>query len=133
MQPPDPTTPLPKPCILVVDDDDGMRKLLEIARNRQGFRVRATATGREAVQLYQSVKNDIAAVVLDVRMPGQDGPRTLGELQRVDPQVRAVFITGFPGGHNEQGLLACGAVRVFEKPFRLMDLVEFLRKLVTPP
>jgi DNA-binding NtrC family response regulator len=132
MQSPDRTKSAPKPCILVVDDDDGMRKLLEVALTRHGFQVRVTANGREAVELYAREKDAIDAVILDVRMPGQDGPRTLADLQRLNPQVRAVFVTGFPGEHNEEDLLMLGAVRVFDKPFRLMDLIEFLRKLVAP-
>jgi CheY-like chemotaxis protein len=117
---------------LVVDDDDGMRKLLEVALSRHGFRVRVTADGHEAVQLYETHKDDIDAVILDVRMPICDGPKTLANLQRVNPHVRAVFVTGFPGDYNVEDLLAFGAARVFKKPFSLMELVEFLRKLITP-
>ncbi len=132
MHSPDSTGSAPKPCVLVVDDDDGMRKLLEVALSRHGFRVRVTADGHEAVQLYETHKDDIDAVVLDVRMPIYDGPKTLADLQRVNPQVRAVFVTGFPGEHNVEDLLARGAAGVFQKPFSLLDLVAFLRKLIKP-
>jgi two-component system OmpR family response regulator len=132
MHSPDSTGSAPKPCVLVVDDDDGMRKLLEVALSRHGFRVRVTADGHEAVQLYETHKDDIDAVILDVRMPVCDGPKTLANLQRVNPLVRAVFVTGFPGDYNVEDLLAFGAAGVFKKPFSLMELVEFLRKLITP-
>jgi two-component system OmpR family response regulator len=132
MHSPDSTGSTSKPCVLVVDDDDGMRKLLEVALTRHGFRVRVTADGREAVQLYEQHKDDIDAVVLDVRMPVCDGPKALADLQRVNPNVRAVFVTGFPGDHDVDGLLARGAAGVFQKPFSLLELVEFLRKLITP-
>ena len=132
MHSPDSTESTQKPCVLVVDDDDGMRKLLEVALTRHGFRVRVTADGHEAVQMYERHKDDIDVVVLDVRMPIYDGPRTLSDLQRVDPHVRAVFVTGFPGDHNVEDLLARGAAGVFQKPFSLLDLVALLRKLVTP-
>jgi CheY-like chemotaxis protein len=128
----DSTGSAPMPCVLVVDDDDGMRKLLEVALTRHGFRVRVTADGHEAVQLYERHKDEIDAVVLDVRMPIYDGPKTLADLQRVNPQVRAVFVTGFPGEHSMEDLLARGAAGVFQKPFSLLDLVAFLRKLITP-
>ena len=65
-------------------------------------------------------------VLLDVRMPGMDGPQTLASLQRIDPAVVCCFMTGHAGGYTADGLLALGAVRLFEKPFRLDDMAQAL-------
>jgi CheY-like chemotaxis protein len=52
------------------------------------FAVWLAADGWKALQIYEQQQSKIALVLLDVRMPGWDGPRTLAALQRLDPAVR---------------------------------------------
>src|SRR5207244_78966 len=113
-----------RPSALIVDDDDTMRKLLELALTRHGFRVHQAAEGREAIALFERLREEIDVVVLDVRMPGYGGPETLAELRRLHPGVRAVFVTGYTGDLGEEDLLAQGAARVFYKPFPLIEFAE---------
>jgi CheY-like chemotaxis protein len=121
-----------KPGILVVDDEPAVRALLQIALRQDGFAVWLAANGREAVQLYQRHRREIALVLLDVRMPGLDGPRTLAALQALCPMVVGCFMTGAAGDYTEVDLLQQGAVRVFPKPFALGELRAALRQLATP-
>src|SRR5262249_48257054 len=111
-------SPRPRPpTILVVDDDAMMRMLLEMGLRQQGFDVCVAASGDEAVALYRNGQPNIDLVLLDVRMPGLDGPQTLAVLRQQNPDVRCCFVSGDTGGYNPAELLAMGVADVIEKPF----------------
>ncbi len=131
---PERTVPAIRPAggVLIVDDDAGVRTVLTAGLRRLGFAVWSAADGREAVETYRSCHVSIGMVLLDVRMPDMDGPETLAALRRFDPHVRACFVTGDAGRYSEQGLLALGALVVFQKPPRLADLGERLAVLMSP-
>jgi CheY-like chemotaxis protein len=120
------------PTVLIVDDEPGILRLLAAALAHHGFVVRTAAGGNEAVEVYQ--RGSIDLVLLDVRMPDPwDGPRTLAALRALDPNVRAVFMSGNTGGYTDEELLALGALRLFTKPFpSLADLAAALHELSGP-
>lgn len=117
--------------ILVVDDDAAIRSVLQLLLQRHGFRVWLAAGGREAVELYRDHHDAISVVLLDVRMPGLDGPQTLGALRRADPAVRACFMSADPGDYRPDELLRQGARRVFPKPLPLPELLDALGELAS--
>ena len=120
-----------RPGVLVVDDEHLVRVMLQLGLERNGFEVRTAGNGREAIKLYREHRDEIAVVLLDVRMPGLDGPATLAALRELNPEVLACFMTGDPGAYDPEGLLQRGAVYVIAKPFHLDRLVRALRLLVT--
>jgi CheY-like chemotaxis protein len=123
----------PAAAVLVVDDESMVRDLLGVALRHFGFTVRPAAGGAEAVDLYRRHGADIDVVLLDVRMPGLDGPQTLAELRRLNPQVRCCFMSGDTGAYTTADLLTLGAARVFAKPFgSLGDLARGLREAAAP-
>jgi DNA-binding NtrC family response regulator len=114
------------PGILVVDDDPMLLGLLHTVLARQGFRVWTCGGGEEALTTFRRFQSDIAVVLLDVCMPGLDGPATLAELRRLDPGVRACFMSGHTGAYSVEELLGLGALRFFDKPFQIQPLTEGL-------
>jgi CheY-like chemotaxis protein len=115
-------------CILVVDDESGVRKLLCAVLRQYGFGVREASSGEEAVALYEQHRADIDLVLLDVRMETLNGPDTLAALRRFDPLVRCCFMSGHAGDYSNNDPLALGACHVFSKPFRSLN--ELTRTLV---
>jgi anti-anti-sigma factor len=120
----------PPPGVLVVDDDESVRQLVDRALRRRGFRVVPAAAGQEAVTCCRQDPGGIAAALLDVHMPGLSGPQTLAALRTIVPRVRCCFMTGDPRPYTEEDLLALGAARVFWKPFAVGEVVEVLRGLM---
>jgi DNA-binding NtrC family response regulator len=118
-----------KPGVLVVDDDPVLLGLLNAALCKHGFEVWLAASGADAVQVYQRQRARINVVLLDVRMPGLDGPDTLAELQRVNAAVACCFMSGYTGEYTPAELLARGALHFFDKPFRLAEIVRVLAEL----
>jgi len=118
------------PGVLVVDDTAALRSVLETGLRRAGFSVWSAAHGLLAVELYRRHQDTIAVVLLDVAMPGLDGPQTLAALQQLCPAVRCCFMTADPEPYTEEDLRRLGAVRVFRKPFAFPEMIDTLRQLV---
>jgi CheY-like chemotaxis protein len=114
--------------ILVVDDEAEVRELLAAALRQPGFMVWLAAGGDEAIELYCQHEPEISVVLLDVRMPGVDGPQTLSALQQLNAQVRCFFMSGDTGLYTEGELLKLGAVGFLRKPFRLDEILPLLGK-----
>jgi CheY-like chemotaxis protein len=116
--------------VLYVEDDDGIRMIGEMAlADVGGMRVRACASGDEALAAVQSFHPDL--LVLDVMMPGMDGPATLKALRALPDvaAVPAVFMTAKIMPHEVEGLKKLGAIEVVPKPFDPMTIAETLRDI----
>jgi DNA-binding response OmpR family regulator len=103
-----------------------------VALRHNGFAVWLAADGELALELYRQHHREITVVLLDVRMPGWDGPQTLAALRDIDPQVRCCFMTGHVGSYDDADLQKLGAVHTFKKPFRLAEVIDRIRKLAGP-
>jgi two-component system, OmpR family, response regulator len=117
--------------VLVVDDDPTMLRLLQAVLLREGFTPWLAENGQVALELYEQHQAEIAVVLLDVRMPGLDGPQTMAALQRLNPDVACCFMSGHTAGYSREDLLARGALHFFEKPFALDEIGQVLRRIGT--
>jgi DNA-binding NtrC family response regulator len=119
----------PPPGILVIDDDQMLLGLLQTVFSRRGFQVWTSASGHAALDVYRQNQESISVVLLDVCMPGMDGPQTLGELRRINPAVRCCFMSGHLGRYSPEELQFQGALQLFDKPFHIQPLAEQLWQL----
>jgi DNA-binding response OmpR family regulator len=127
--PPRADGPAPPGGVLVVDDEEAVRRVVSRGMRSHGFAVWMAGDGREAVELYSRHRGAIDVVLLDVQMRDRDGPATLAALREVDPGVRCCFMTGDPGRYTEQVLAGLGAAAVFSKPFRMDEVARRLAQL----
>jgi CheY-like chemotaxis protein len=116
------------PGLLLAEDEPVVRDLLGMLLRALGFAVWAAADGREALDLYGRHRAAIRAVLLDVHMPGLDGPQTLAALRALDPEVACCFITGSAGAGEDEQFLALGATAVLHKPCTPEELAGALRQ-----
>jgi CheY-like chemotaxis protein len=119
--------------ILVADDEAWVRGVLDIGMRREGFAVWLAANGYEALEMYRRQRETIDAVLLDIRMPGLDGPQTLAALQELNPQIRCCFMSGDLGDYTESELHDLGAAAFFPKPFHLAEVAQVLVELAARP
>jgi CheY-like chemotaxis protein len=87
------------------------------------------ADGHEAVAMFLQHRDEVRVVLLDVNMPGLDGPAALAQVRRADPAVPCCFMTGYSDRYTADELLALGATCLFGKPFRFDVVLETLRGL----
>lgn len=116
--------------ILLVDDDLDIRTVAQLSLTVVGgFLVEACGSGPEAVERAPAFLPDM--FLLDVMMPGMDGPTTLAKLREIPSlaQTPAVFLTAKVQPHERAQLMACGALDVLAKPFDPMTLPDCLRRI----
>jgi DNA-binding NtrC family response regulator len=117
------------PSILIVDDDTMLLNLLQLVLRQRGFVVYSASSGEEALALYRHHHASTELALLDVCMPGLDGVGTLAELRRVQPGLRACFMSGHTGLYGPDELRASGMLRFFDKPFSIHQLADELWQL----
>ena len=116
--------------ILYVEDDEPIRTVGLVTLRAVGrFEVVACASGAEALALAPSARADL--ILLDVMMPGMDGPETLRRLRAIPETATTpiVFLTALAQPQVIAELRALGAVDVLSKPFEPMGLPDKLRKI----
>jgi CheY-like chemotaxis protein len=117
------------PRILIIDDEQELRLILREALEYVGYEVVEAGDGDEGLQHYRETPADL--IITDMIMPGKGGLETIGELQREDPHVRIIAISGGSRfGHADALEMAkrLGARRVFHKPFLLPDMCQAVRE-----
>src|SRR5687767_15485011 len=87
--------------VLVVDDDSVVRQVLAAMLASEGYEPLPVSGGDEAVAVCRSRPRAVAAAVLDVKMPGMDGPATLDALLALAPGLPCVFVSGHTGDYSE--------------------------------
>jgi DNA-binding NtrC family response regulator len=111
--------------ILVVDDDDLIRRTVEKLLTRQGFDVTLAENGEEAVEKASTQAFDM--VISDVRMPGIDGVETIRRIREYQPNICAIIITGYASEETPVHALKLGVQDYIFKPF---DIETFLHSVL---
>jgi CheY-like chemotaxis protein len=128
-----PSTGIQSRGILVVDDDPGVRNLLQTHLEHLGFRVWTAGDGEEALDHCCDHGEEIAVVLLDVLMPHRDGPQTLEGILKFNPEMPVCFMAGDPGEYEANDLVARGARHFFRKPFCIDEVIRVVRHLANEP
>lgn len=116
--------------ILLVDDEDAVRRLCRIILQREGYTVLEAANGPAALELVAGVDGPIDAVVTDVAMPDMTGQQLADRLRNDRPGLRILFISGFTGDALiGQGIVEPGTA-FLQKPFSPADLTTKLREVL---
>jgi len=120
--------PLEAPLILVVDDQMGVRRLIQELFREVGYRVATAVHGQEAMALC-SVELP-ALVLLDMKMPVMDGVETLRTLHNLYPQLPVIIMTAVGDGDRVQEVLSIGARNCISKPFDVFELRQLVQKVL---
>jgi two-component system nitrogen regulation response regulator NtrX len=110
---------MPKPRILVIDDDAGIRESLKMTLEYDGYDVSGAATGQEGLALVEREAPDL--VLLDVKMPGMDGLDVLTRLHSMHAQLPVVMISAHGTPSSAVEAIRKGALDFLEKPFESTD------------
>jgi CheY-like chemotaxis protein len=109
--------------IVIIDDDDAVRRWMGQALRLSGYRTHEAADGEDVVGLVSRLQP--ACVVLDLAMPGKDGLEALSELREHPHSSRVVAVTGMDwAGALLQAARLLGANAVLNKPFELKALLH---------
>lgn len=115
--------------ILVVDDDQGMRELLEIMLTGEGYLVSTANDARKA--LAQCRKEVFDLIITDLKMPKMDGIDFLRKVKDVSPETMVILITAYASAETAVTAMKEGAYDYIEKDFSIEDLKEIIRNALT--
>jgi two-component system response regulator PilR (NtrC family) len=114
--------------ILVIDDEEIMREILETLLVREGYTVRLSSNGADGLEQARSLPFD--AVIVDVMMPGMDGLSVLDELRKHDEELPVIMITAYASMENAITAMKKGAFDYITKPFKNDEVLVVLRNAV---
>ena len=115
--------------ILVVDDDQGMRELLEIMLTEDGYKV--STAGDAGKALARCRKETFDLIITDLRMPKMDGIGFLREVKDLSPETMVILITAYASGETAVTAMNEGAYDYIEKNFAVDDLKKIVREALT--
>jgi CheY-like chemotaxis protein len=116
--------------ILLVDDEPAARRVTRFMLSQAGCRVIEAENGREAVNLYRAHGPDVSAVLMDLLMPVMGGESALRELMAIDPNVKAILISGYTELDTASNLAGLRPAAFLQKPYRYHQLLDVLRSVI---
>jgi len=111
--------------ILIVDDDRGMKELLQIMLEKEGYDVDAVESGKAAIQQFRRKNYDL--VLTDLKMPRMDGIDVLRQIKDMSPETVVILITAYASGDTALAAMREGAYDYLEKNFDIEDVKTMVR------
>jgi DNA-binding response OmpR family regulator len=120
--------------ILIIDDEDQPRRMLQQVLIRAGYEVVEARDGNQGLQLFRVSQTDL--IITDILMPEKEGLETIIDLRREFPAVKIIAISG--GGRTGhlnflEVAKRLGAQRTLQKPFELQEMLAAVRELLQAP
>jgi two-component system NtrC family response regulator len=118
-----------KPSILLIDDDDSLRRVMEFSLAESGYRVQTAASGEDGLRLFE--KDSYDAVITDITMPGMNGMEVLAKIRHQDARMPVVIITAYGTIESAVEAMKQGAFDYITKPFNRDELRLTLDRALT--
>ena len=116
--------------IMFVEDEELLLQMVSFLLESKGYNVLCARDGLEAVNIYQSHKQDIALVITDMGLPVMTGTDEFMKLKEIDPNVKVVFASGFFEPDIKSELLKNGGYGFIQKPYEPNDLLRMIRQVL---
>lgn len=117
--------------ILLVDDEDVVRRSAGRVVRQSGHRVILAKSGQEAVRVYTETQPRPDLVLMDLNMPGMTGDQAFEKLREIDPEAPVVFVSGYWDGDLERKLRDTGALGFVQKPYEAATLRDAIVQAMT--
>ncbi len=114
--------------VLLVEDEDGVRSFAMRALQRQGYEVFEAVSGVDALEVMDRIGGKVDLIVSDVIMPEMDGPTMFKELRKTHPDLKIIFVSGYPDDAFKNGLGENDTFAFLPKPFTLSQLAAKVKE-----
>jgi len=112
--------------ILIVDDDENIRKVITAILEDEGYNVESVETARKAIEITK--KKFYNLVLIDIRLPDMEGTELLTRMRSTTPRMRKIIITGYPTLQNAIEAVNRGADAYIMKPFDMEKVLGTIRE-----
>jgi PAS domain S-box-containing protein len=116
--------------VLVIDDEDIMRRSAQSILEECGYEVILAGDGEEGVRLYKEKRDDIILVLLDMVMPKKSGKEAFIELKAFDPSVKVILSSGFRQDDRVSAIINMGVSGFLQKPYTAEKLAEAVHQVL---
>ncbi len=117
-----------KDRILIIDDNSDILESLSRILMFEGYAVETAKSGQEA--LKKSREKIFSIALIDIKLPDFEGTRLLSRMEKTDPKMRKIIITGYQTLENTRESLRLGADDYLVKPIKTEELLETVRKQI---
>lgn len=117
-----------KKNILVIDDEDVIRQLLNDILDMLGFNVILSAAPEEALEIYREQGQNIDLILMDMMMPGMNGEQLYKAMNEIDRNNRVIVLSGYSMADEVESMIREGAVGFIQKPVSIAKLKETIMK-----
>jgi hypothetical protein len=111
---------------LVVDDETAICEITKTTLETYNYKVLTATDGIEAIALYAQHKDEISVVLMDMIMPGMDGPTTIRTLQKINPKVKILAVSGLASSDKVTLAMGAGVKAFLSKPYTAQELLKTL-------
>ena len=115
-----------KPRIIIVEDDENIRKTLSNILQQKGYETDTAKTGKEAEQKAKTNFYNLA--LLDIKLPDMEGTQLLAKLHENTPKMVKIMVTGYPSLENAMEALNQGADAYVTKPVKPEKLLALIKE-----
>jgi DNA-binding NtrC family response regulator len=112
--------------ILVVDDDESIRKVLATILEEKGYIVDTAENGKEAIEKSNAKFYNLA--LIDIRLPDMEGTKLLAAMKETTPKMVKIIITGYPSLNNAIEAVNKGADAYIMKPFNMDNVLNTIKE-----
>lgn len=123
-----PQLPTGSERILIVDDEEAVRMVMQRSLEHLGYCVDVAEDGSRALEIYRAEPNGFELVILDMMMPAMSGDEVFFKLKELDAGARVLLATGYTNSERAQSVLNAGGVGFIQKPFDIEELAREVRR-----
>ncbi len=116
--------------ILLVDDEPMIINVGKAILERLGYKVIIADNGKTAINIYETAKDEIDIVILDMIMPGMNGIETFKRLKRCNPEIKILFSSGYSIDEESTEIMNLDANGFIQKPYKYEKLSQKLRSMM---
>ncbi len=116
--------------ILLVEDEEHLRELLESILQSRGYKITIASNGQEAYHQFQQLSSKIDLVLTDIKMPEMSGKELQELVHKLNPETKMIAITGSIGVSESRSIMQEGFKAVVEKPFDIQEVLDTIRSVI---
>ena len=119
-----------KDTILIVEDEDILRDLLQLLLEENGLKVLAATDGIEAIEIFTAHQDEIGVVLSDLGLPRLGGWEAFLKMREINPELIGVLASGYFNPNVKTEIIKSGAKNFIQKPYNPPEIIKMIRELL---